>query len=97
MTVTLPDWMTTTGPIDYQDLEALRADPYLRDTAGRFAPHPADVPSHPADVPSHLEHVGAGGAAVISYEGTNTGRHRVRVDRDQTGRLHVTYLDEATR
>jgi hypothetical protein len=50
-----------TGPLDFNDLDALSRDPYLRDAAGRFAPHPADRPVR-------VVRFGAGDVASVSYE-----------------------------
>lgn len=76
-----------TGPLDFQDVSALRADPYLRDAAGRFAAHPAD--RHPA---VRRE---ANGAVLIADNPDVPNRHRVRVDRGQDGHYRVVYLDES--
>jgi hypothetical protein len=73
--VTVDDWRTTTGPLDFQDLERLLADPYLRDAAGRFAPHPADRPRSTRmkrtikQLPVRVVTFGAGGGGMIGYEG----------------------------
>lgn len=70
-------------------------DPYVRDTAGRFAPHPATPPPPIQDLEAQgVVQVLANGAVRVGADTERPNYWKVRTVRNPDGTFRVVYLEE---
>lgn len=92
--------MTAPTRIVYGARNVYALDPYVRDTAGRFAPRPAVTPAplqlveDQADVDGGNVRVLHGGALLICDDVAARNVWRVRTIREEDGTFRVLYLED---
>lgn len=86
--------MTAPARIVYAARNTYRLDPYVRDTAGRFAPKPATTPPPIAVLESSGTVRSEANGAVLIGPGDDRNRWTVRCVRDEDGTFRVIYLED---
>jgi hypothetical protein len=88
--------VTAPTRIVYAARNAYRLDPYVRDAAGKFAPHPAE-PLAPLELlEASADRIDLSGGNGVAWTcGPETGCHyRVRTIREEDGSFRIIYLEE---